>query len=352
MSTTPTPSSRPGSLQRFSRETQTVSTRQHHVQTEQDSFTQTPCPSLPVTDPLNYVKVAKPYEPSEAYCERQEAAVTTIQRYYRGYLSRKLFRVLNEVVRKRQERIDCDKRLQDDLSKTKLEKILKRKLNPKTASDFELLRDEVKDWLEKETQLIKNNDKLTNTEKKTKIKQLSMQEIKFFQNIEKLKVKAFKECELSKVDKILKKLTCPHSMPLSSGNKFGPSIEVVTPPIQKSIDLCNWFKKLSDRVESVDQRLELLLDVKTLITDFPCNLTYEMSELIDREADLLNRDRPGRSLTGLRSRISELFLLLIQIPQFNPVAGSLNGDVTFVVDEEERIECQSRCSIGLEVDLM
>lgn len=51
---------------------------------------------------------------------------------------------------------------------------------------------------------------------------------------------------------------------------------------------------------SVDERLDILLNTKWTVKEWECNLTREIVELIDREADMLNRGRPENSLEGLR----------------------------------------------------
>jgi hypothetical protein len=40
---------------------------------------------------------------------------------------------------------------------------------------------------------------------------------------------------------------------------------------------------------TIDERLDVLLHVKWTVKEFDCNLTREIVDLIDREADLLNR---------------------------------------------------------------
>ena len=47
----------------------------------------------------------------------------------------------------------------------------------------------------------------------------------------------------------------------------------------------------------------------------------EIVDLIDREADMLNRGRTETSLEGLRKRLSNLFLQFIETPEFNPEAA-------------------------------
>eukprot|EP00951_Prasinocladus_malaysianus_P028136 scaffold255258_cov22-Prasinocladus_malaysianus.AAC.1 len=53
------------------------------------------------------------------------------------------------------------------------------------------------------------------------------------------------------------------------------------------------------------------------ILEFDCNLTREIVELVDREADLLNRGRSPKTMEGLRKRIASMFLVFIETPEFN-----------------------------------
>ena len=52
--------------------------------------------------------------------------------------------------------------------------------------------------------------------------------------------------------------------------------------------------------------------------EFDCNLTRDIVDLIDREADMLNRGRSESSFAGLRKRLSNLFLQFVETPDFNP----------------------------------
>jgi hypothetical protein len=70
----------------------------------------------------------------------------------------------------------------------------------------------------------------------------------------------------------------------------------------------------------VDERLDVLLHVKWTVKEFDCELTREIVELMDREADLLNRGRPSKALESLRRRIANRFLEFIETPEFNPEA--------------------------------
>lgn len=49
---------------------------------------------------------------------------------------------------------------------------------------------------------------------------------------------------------------------------------------------------------TIDERLDILVNTKWTVKEWDCNLTREIVELIDREADMLNRGRPEKSLIG------------------------------------------------------
>ena len=68
-------------------------------------------------------------------------------------------------------------------------------------------------------------------------------------------------------------------------------------------------------------RLDVLLNIKWTVNEFDCALTRDIVELIDREADLLDRGRSESTLSGLRIRLNNLFLQFIETPEFNPEAS-------------------------------
>ncbi|KAL0206970.1 hypothetical protein P9112_012681 [Eukaryota sp. TZLM1-RC] len=334
----------------LTRETQTKNTRKSVIQTERESGTQTATPNMNITDPMDKHVIPRPYVTSEEFNECKLRATITIQRYFRGYLARKLYRVLQQAVTSKLETIKELQFQKESFLETKQLELLKRKQNPLKKQDFDLLLAELKEWKQNEMNTI-NCKNINETEKKQLLKNLYLKEIEHLQNIEKLRVKAQKSAKSSRISKTLDILSRPNILSLSETNSFGESIEVVTPEIQQSQIFVLIYKELLENSRNVDARLELLLRVKNCVRDFDCDLTVELCDLIDREADLLNRDRPGMSLEGLRARIAELFYLLIQIPQFNPIASKLNKKVTLVVDETSREDQQSRCSVALNTEM-
>jgi len=56
------------------------------------------------------------------------------------------------------------------------------------------------------------------------------------------------------------------------------------------------------------------------VSEFNSPLTRDIKDLADREADLLNRGRPQKSMEKLRKRMQNLFLEFLQNPEYNPRA--------------------------------
>merc|ERR1711861_67419 len=95
---------------------------------------------------------------------------------------------------------------------------------------------------------------------------------------------------------------------------------VHTPFTTRAKELMDLYSGLRLPLLTVDERLDVLLHVKWTVKEFDCILTREIVDLIDREADMLNRGRPEKSFQGLRKRVGNLFLQFIETPEFNPEA--------------------------------
>ncbi|CAM9465032.1 unnamed protein product [Sphacelaria rigidula] len=80
------------------------------------------------------------------------------------------------------------------------------------------------------------------------------------------------------------------------------------------------YEALEAPLLSVEERLDVLLHLKWTVSAFDCRLTRDITELVDREADLLSRGRGEASLRPLRQRIRNLFLRFTETPDFNPEA--------------------------------
>ena len=106
----------------------------------------------------------------------------------------------------------------------------------------------------------------------------------------------------------------------------GRFTEVHTPFSTRAKELMDLYNGLRLPFLSVDERLDVLLHTKWTVKEFDCNLTREIVDLIDREADMLNRGRSESSLEGLRKRLSNLFLQFIEehIAKILILSGMIN----------------------------
>ena len=148
--------------------------------------------------------------------------------------------------------------------------------------------------------------------------ELLASETKALQSIQQLKFTSTKDTIEQKTETMLGLMAQPHRWMMSDGNQA----QVQTPAIQRAKELLELYKALTSPLVSVNQRLEVLLNVKwTIKAVDSCMLTKTLSDLLDREADLLNRGRPFKSMEALRFRIKNLFLQFIEDPMYNPRAS-------------------------------
>lgn len=114
----------------------------------------------------------------------------------------------------------------------------------------------------------------------------------------------------------------------------GRFVQVITPNIMRARELMHIYNDLKATNMNMEERLTILLNTKITVGNKKKSLILlgsnvgkmidlmdEILELIQREADLLNRGRPEKSLGGLRLRLANLFLQFIEIPDNNPDAA-------------------------------
>jgi hypothetical protein len=193
---------------------------------------------------------------------------------------------------------------------------VERKLHPRTDADFDILYSELDAWRLKETEKIKNAKELNDQEKKAALHKLLNKETNLLQEIDKLKVKAHFINREQRINKLLENMAAPKLWKRSDGRMT----EVHKPETIRAKELMDLYNGLKMPFLSIDERLDILLHTKWTVKEFDCNLTTEIVDLIDREADMLNRGRSEKSLEGLRKRLCNLFLQFIETPLFNPEA--------------------------------
>eukprot|EP00792_Barthelona_sp_PAP020_P006944 TRINITY_DN3091_c0_g3_i3.p1 TRINITY_DN3091_c0_g3~~TRINITY_DN3091_c0_g3_i3.p1 ORF type:complete len:370 (-),score=100.76 TRINITY_DN3091_c0_g3_i3:134-1243(-) len=302
-------------VERYHRDTQTKVLKETTSQTLRQFGTQTIQPNLCIEETNDKVMIPKMNVMSlEEYDNLEKEYSISIQRCLRGFLGRteaKAIKLLLEEEKNnfemmvQQEKVDAEEERQREIS---------RRLHPQTASDFKLLHAELERWRETETAKI-NALNLSDEERKQQMKSMLAQETKYIQRIEGLRIEAKKKNKDAAVGRALELMAAPKVWGLSDGN----AMAVETPFTKRADELKTLFELLEAKLELKD-RLDVLLHVKWTVKQFDCELTRSIVNLIDREADLLQRGRPESSMKGLRSRLLNLFLNFVKTPQFNPEA--------------------------------
>lgn len=336
---------------KFTRETQTANERSRTIQTKREASTQMRRPDLLLDESRDVEVDSGAYETSEEFARVKEEKTMVLQRYARGWRARRLAGQM------RQER-DAEwtaAREADERARMKAEqrrrREIERRMRPRTHEDFEILYNELEAWRLLETSKINDAD-LPPHVKQATLKQLLHKETKLLQTIDRLKIAANHENRDVRIARTLADMATAKRWECDDGSV----VEVHTPFTTRAKELMQLYNGLRLPLLTTDERLDVLLHVKWTVKEFDCNLTREIVELIDREADLLNRGRDPKSMEGLRRRLANLFLHFIETPEFNPEASKYT--VSAAAAEQEAamaamtvnaVAAPSRESVGIQV---
>jgi len=241
-----------------------------------------------------------------------------IQCYWRGYVARKRAWDLRDSLFRQQQETQAAEEKRKAAAEVKHKQEIERRMHPRSFEDFEILYNELENWRQHETARIKKSgDSMEESERLAALAQLLHKETKLLQTIDRLKLSANKENREMRIKNVLELMAAPKKWQMSDGEVA----EVHTPFTTRAKELLELHRGLNLPLLTIDERLDVLLHVKWTVKEFDCNLTREIVDLIDREADLLNRGRMEKSLEGLRKRIANLFLQFIETPEFNPEAS-------------------------------
>eukprot|EP00831_Metopus_contortus_P021407 TRINITY_DN1956_c0_g1_i5.p1 TRINITY_DN1956_c0_g1~~TRINITY_DN1956_c0_g1_i5.p1 ORF type:complete len:526 (-),score=131.84 TRINITY_DN1956_c0_g1_i5:45-1622(-) len=303
----------------YHREVQTYQYKTETTYMVREFSAQTPRPGLSIDSRKDKVLEAKPYFTSEMWLKQREENTLYLQRMVRGWEARRLAakerKEKHAKENENKERAEELRKIEEENHKKEIE----RRMHPKSAEDFEILRNELDAWRENETKKIKDAGKageLSEEEMQKALHQLLIKETKLLQTIDRLKNTATVINREERIDKMLKAMSAPKMWKRTDG-RF---TEVTTPLTTRAKELMELYNGLKMPFLSIDERLDILLHVKWTVNEFDCSLTRDIVDLIDREADMLNRGRSEKSLEGLRKRLCNLFLQFIETVEFNPEA--------------------------------
>nr|CCC48929.1 conserved hypothetical protein [Trypanosoma vivax Y486] len=328
----------PVAVSRASRKTQTYGVSRS-CQTLREGRTQTQRPDYEVDDRFDEIVIAKPYFSSRELHTLQCKVIVVIQKMYRKWKARKVYRELAEA---RQAVLDkaAMQAAEEEAEKCRREEFeLRRRVVPKTADDFDTLRRELEAWRAGEAERITTDKSLNEDQKRTALTDLTKKEVKLLMELETLRVDVMKDRRTRRFQNVLQAMTLA---------KECGSVSVITQAAERARELRELYISLSETPKTVEGRLDTLLHVKWTVKEFDVPLCRDIVELIDREADLLQRGRTACSLKGLRMRIENLFKRFIATPEYNPAVDEVvkgtrfgvvvDGDAAKVVVSSRRIK--------------
>ncbi len=320
----------PKKVERFERDTQTVERQVRSSQSMREFSQQTARGKnfIPSTK-FDREVYAKEYETAEEFTARKLRALITIQKHARAFFAR------IEANRRRRERDiiqkEAEERAAEAAEKAAAEREyeINRRLHPRTSEDFQILYDELSVWV-KEQKLKILEGGLSPYEQKTALTTLLNKETRLLQTIDVMKADASRQNKEARIEKTLRCMAAPKAWP----GYDGQPVLVHTPTTVRAAELRDLYHGLKNTLLTVDERLDVLLHVKWTAKEFDCKLTRDIVQLVDREADMLDRGRPERTITGLRARISGLFLDFVMTPDFNPAAVDYQRVPPHLIDRD------------------
>ncbi|KAH8870791.1 IQ and ubiquitin-like domain-containing protein [Schistosoma japonicum] len=300
-----------------SRDTQTYRMRHFGNITVNHMSTQFSKPGFFVSNSENRVKTPGPYETADEYLARVLTKIIIIQKYVRRWLAKRRVARLKKI---RDNYIAWEEaqaqEYKDEISR-RIAHDFERRLHPKTRADFDRLYNALEAWRKEEVNKIKEQN-LTEAEKKAALALLLDEEAELISAINKHQVSSNKKTAQNIQSLCLKKASAPHRW-ISAIN--GRIMEVATVETIRAKELLDIYESLSMENLTHNERLDILLTLKQTVTPYNIKISKEIIGLVDREAELIIRGVPDKSLSGLRQRIRNRFIQFAKLPQVNPEIG-------------------------------
>mmetsp|Transcript_6490 Transcript_6490/g.8973 ORF Transcript_6490/g.8973 Transcript_6490/m.8973 type:complete len:587 (+) Transcript_6490:177-1937(+) len=300
------------------RETQTVDVSSKSVQSKREQGTQMARKDLYIDTENDKVITSQPYFSTEELMELKRNKALAIQCFIRQCFAWRKVSQLHNAKLARIASKKAQEELEEKLAREAEEEKIRKRMNPKTKADFDALYAELQAWKIHQEEKIRTDEEMSTEEQTAALQELLHKEIKLLQTIDKLKIRARSENKEERIKARLELMASPKEWLTSQGDY----VEVITPTTTRASELVQLFNGLKLRNIPVEQRLDVILNVKFTVREFDCQLTRAIVELVNREQDMLTRGRSGGSLSGLRKRLENMFLQFIETPEFNPSSSN------------------------------
>ncbi|XP_008409464.1 IQ and ubiquitin-like domain-containing protein isoform X2 [Poecilia reticulata] len=263
------------------------------------------CVNDKLVTPVNYVT-------ADEYHSRRLDAVICLQSYVRRWLAQEEVEQLRRERARRLAWFDLQERKCKEEKEAQLRERRRRWKNPQTREDFNLLYHALEKWRNEEEEQI--NCSLRGAERKAALCALLEQEMEFIAAIgrHQINVEAINQDQM--IRNFLNKAAAAHQWRSATGRLF----EMDSVPDVRARALKEIYDDISKFNVDQQERRRFLEKLRNTVMEHECQLVWDITDLIDREIDLMGRDVKEHNLEGLRKRICTLFLQYIRTPAFNP----------------------------------
>ncbi|XP_029909042.1 IQ and ubiquitin-like domain-containing protein [Myripristis murdjan] len=257
------------------------------------------------------------YTTADQYHDRRLRAVIRLQTHVRRWLAQRAVQRLRDERERRLAWLERAERRRREEKEEQLRDECRRWSKPQSAEDFTLLYHALERWRCEEQPSIDSS--LCGAERKAALCALLEQETQLIASIGQHRIAAQDTNHDKAVSRLLDKCAAPKRWTGADGRVT----EMDTQQTIRARELRDLYSRVSLSPCSQEERLDVLTALKHIVMEHDCQLTRDIVELIDREADLMRMDVKATRLEGLRKRICTLFLQYIKTPSFNPAVAKL-----------------------------
>ncbi|CAG9787262.1 unnamed protein product [Diatraea saccharalis] len=295
------------------RDTQTAEEKEKIFDTNYSRAVQMNSVHAYIPNVTDRIIVPKPYETYEEMVIRlnHNHYASIIQRAFRHHQFRQKVEKWLSDCRERIERMKEEDRLEREAMERRLRRDLVTKTFPKSREDFDQLYAMVDRW--KHAEIARISQLHSKGPKIAEFTLLLDKEVELLRCIEAYRVKVKEDSKKIKEQKFLEEI----SKPVAWFGRDGKLITMDTIEIQKARKLKELYNCFIREDMEVNERMELLVDMKFALQEFRHPLAEEVITLLDRECDLLVRRCNNYQIEFLRRRVAASVLQLIKTSELN-----------------------------------
>ncbi|CAH2981761.1 unnamed protein product [Chilo suppressalis] len=295
------------------RDTQTAEEREKIYDTNYSRAIQMNTVHAYIPNVTDKIIIPKPYETYDQMVTRlnHNHFASIIQKAYRHHQFRQMVDRWLRECRERIDRMKKEEKLEREAMERRLRRDLITKTFPKTREDFDQLYAMVDRW--KHAEIARISQLHSKGPKIAEFTLLLDKEVELLRCIEAYRVKVKEDSKKTKDQKFLEEI----SKPVAWFGRDGKIITMDTIEIQKARKLKELYNCFIREDMDVNERMELLVDMKFALQEFRHPLAEEIITLLDRECDLLVRRCNNYQIEFLRRRIAASVFQLIKTSELN-----------------------------------